>query len=79
MCWIDTYLRPLDLVTHDIGKNFISKEFKQYTSTMGISTKGVLIEAHNAIGIVEWYYGPLRRTYQIITIEISNIDKDIAL
>ena len=45
MCWIDTYLGPPDLVTHDAGKNFISKEFKQYASTMGISTKGVPVEA----------------------------------
>jgi hypothetical protein len=79
MCWIDTYLGPLDLVTHNAGKNFISKEFKQYASTMGISTKGVLVEAHNAIGMVEQYHRPLQRAYQIITVEIPNIDKDIAL
>ena len=77
--WIDIYLGLLDLVTHDVGKNFISKEFKQYASTMGINTKGVPVEAHNSIGIVERYHGPLRRAYQIIAVEIPDIDKDMAL
>src|SRR5271155_1799902 len=79
MCWIDTYLGPPDLITHDAGKNFISKEFKQYASTMGINTKGVPVEAHNSIGMVERYHGPLRRAYQIITVEIPDINKDMAL
>jgi hypothetical protein len=79
MCWIDTYLGPPDLVTHNAGKNFISKEFKEYARTMGISTKGVPVEAHNSIGMVERYHGPLRRAYQIITVEIPDIDKDMAL
>jgi hypothetical protein len=79
MCWIDTYLGPPDLVTHDVGKNFVSKEFKEYANTMGIRTKAVLVEAHNSIGMVEQYHRPLRRAYQIITVEIPDIDKDIAL
>ncbi len=49
MCWIDIYLRLPDLVTHDTGKNFISKEFKQYISTIGINIKGVLVETYNFI------------------------------
>jgi hypothetical protein len=73
------YLGLLHLVTHDVGKNFISKEFKHYTSTIGINIKGVLVEAHNSIGMVERYYRLLQHVYQIITIEIPNIDKDIAL
>jgi hypothetical protein len=53
MCWIDTYLGLLDLVTHNAGKNFVSKEFKEYANTMGIHMKAVLVEAHNSIGMVE--------------------------
>lgn len=79
MCWIDTYLGPPDLITHDAGKNFISKEFKEYTTTMGISTKAVPVEAHNSIGMGERYHGPLRRIYQIITVELPGIDKEMAL
>jgi hypothetical protein len=37
------------------------------------------VEAHNSIGIVERYHGPVRRAYQIITVEILDINKDIAL
>jgi hypothetical protein len=63
MCWINTYLRLLNLVTHNAGKNFISKEFKEYANTIGICTKAVLVEAYNSISIVERYYSLLRRVY----------------
>ena len=46
---------------------------------MGITVKGILVEAYNLISIVERYYKPLQRVYQIITAEISGINKDIAL
>jgi hypothetical protein len=52
-CWMDTYLGPPDLITHDAGKNFISKEFRQYASSLGITTKSVPVEAHWSIGMVE--------------------------
>jgi len=38
-----------------------------------------LVKAYNLIGMVERYYGPLRRIYYIITSKILGIDKDIAL
>ena len=44
---------PLDLIISDIGKNFISKEFKEYINTIDIYIKAVLVEAYNFIGIVE--------------------------
>ena len=78
-CWIDTYLGPPDLITHDAGKNFASKEFKQYAGNMSISVKPIPVEAHNSIGMVERYHGPLRRAYQIIVAEIPGIDPDFAL
>jgi hypothetical protein len=78
-CWIDTYLGPPDLITYDARKNFVSNEFKQYASVMGVSTKGVPVEAHNSIGMVERYHGPIRRAYQIIISEIPELDKDMAL
>ena len=59
MYWINTYLRLPNIITYNTGKNFISKEFKQYTSTIGINTKGVLVKAHNSISIVEQYHGPI--------------------
>ena len=78
-CWIDSYLGPPDLITTDAGKNFISKEFKYNAELMGIKVKSVPVESHNSVGLVERYHGPLRRAYQIITAEIPDIAKDIAL
>jgi hypothetical protein len=79
MCWIDTYLGPPEQIVTDAGKNFASKEFDQYTTTLGTRIKIVPVEAHNSIGIVERYHGPIRRAYTIITTEIHDIDKDMAL
>ena len=67
------------MITHNTGKNFISKEFKQYAVNMGTTTRSVPVEAYNLIGIVERYYGPLRRIYHIITSKILGINKDMAL
>ena len=53
MCQIDIYLGPLDFITSDTEKNFISKEFKEYINTIGIHTKVVLVEAYNSISMVE--------------------------
>ena len=47
------------MIAYNIKKNFISKEFKQYTVNIGTITKSVPIKAHNLISIVEHYYGPL--------------------
>jgi len=79
MCWIDTYLGPPEQIVTDAGKNFASKEFDQYATTLGTRIKIVPVEAHNSIGIVERYHGPIRRAYTIITTEIRDIDKDMAL
>ena len=37
------------------------------------------IKAHNLVGIVEHYYGPLHHIYYIIIAELLDISKDIAL
>jgi hypothetical protein len=79
MCWIDSYLGPPDLITSDAGKNFISKEFREYATTMGIRTKAVPVEAHNSIGMVERYHGPLRRIYQILCIELPDLSEEATL
>ena len=47
------------MITYNIEKNFISKEFKQYAVNIGTTIKSVLVKAYNSISIVERYYGPL--------------------
>ena len=46
---------------------------------MGVNIKGVLVKAHNSIGIVKRYYSPIRHAYQIITTKLPNLNKNIAL
>ena len=70
---------PLELITYNAGKNFISKEFKYYARDIGVTTKSVLVEAYNSISLVERYYSPLRRIYKIITEELKDLNKDAAL
>jgi hypothetical protein len=79
MCWIDSYLGPPDLITSDAGRNFISKEFREYATTIGIRTKAVPVEAHNSIGMVERYHGPLRRIYQILRVELPDLSEEATL
>ena len=50
---------PLDLIISNIGKNFVSKEFKEYINTIGIYIKAVLIKIYNSIGMVKQYYSLL--------------------
>ena len=78
-CWIDTYLGPPDQITTDAGKNFASREFNQYATAIGTKIKIVPVEAHNSVGIVERYHGPIRRVYMIITAEIPDINREMAL
>lgn len=46
MAWIDTYLGPPDFIVADAGKNFMSKEFSQFTTALGTTTVSVPVEAH---------------------------------
>ncbi len=47
----------------------MSHEFKQFASSMAITTRSVPVKVHWSIGIVEKYYAILRRAYQIIVDE----------
>jgi hypothetical protein len=72
-------LSPPDLIINNVEKNFVSKEFKEYTNTMGIYTKAVPVEAYNTISIVEQYHSLLQQVYQIIVVKLSRINRDTAL
>ena len=37
------------------------------------------VKAHNLVGMVKRYYGPLRHIYHIIITELLDISKDMAL
>lgn len=79
ICWIDVYLGPPDQIVHDAGKNFSSAEFRQEANSMAIEVKEVPVEAHNSVGKVERYHAPLRRAFEIISAELSNVGDDLTL
>ena len=67
------------MITYNTKKNFISKDFKHLAIIIGITTKIVPVEAHWLIRKVERYYAVLHHTYQIISKELPNLDKEMAL
>lgn len=71
LCWIDCYLGASDLIIHDAGLNFDSKEFRSNAASMAIRTKCAPVEAHWSIGIVEKAHTPLRRAFEIILAELG--------
>jgi hypothetical protein len=58
-CWIDSYLRPPDIIVYNAGTNFTSQEFQQSAESLAISTKEVPVEAAASMSIVERYHKPL--------------------
>ncbi|KAF4470944.1 Ribonuclease H, partial [Fusarium albosuccineum] len=73
-CWLDTYLGPPDIVSHDAGTNFDSAEFRAEAKLAGITINQIPVEAHWSIGKVERYHAPLRRAYEIIRAETKRSD-----
>lgn len=70
MCWIDTYLGPPDVLTHDAGTNFAAAEFQAEAKLISITCHQVPVEAHWSIGKVERYHAPVRRAFEIIKAEM---------
>jgi hypothetical protein len=81
VCWINTYLGPLDIIVHNAEKNFVSTEFRQLANSIAIEIKEVPVKAHNSVGQVKRYYAPLRRAYEIIQDKLKDkqINKEIML
>ena len=67
------------MITTDASTNFDSNEFAQMAVNVGTKVKIVPVEAYNSVGIVERYYSPVRRVYQIITSKVPSINKDVVL
>ena len=67
------------MIIYNTKKNFINKDFKHLAIIIGITTKTVLVEAHWLIGKVKYYYIVLRYAYQIVSKELPDLDKEMAL
>jgi hypothetical protein len=72
-------LRSSDVIIADVDKQFVAREFKQYADNMKMAMKTTFVETHHSIEMMKRYHDSFRRMYAIITIEISNIDFEIAL
>ena len=46
---------------------------------MAIKVKEVPVKAYNSVGKVEWYYMPLRRAYEIISLELKGASEELTL
>ena len=73
------YLRLPKIIIYDVGLQFTSVEFAKTTKEIRSTTKYVLVKAYYSISIVERYYAPLRRAYDIITKELLKILQQYAL
>jgi hypothetical protein len=72
LCWIDVYLEPSDHILIDVEKNFVSRKFRQFVTSMAIFIKSISIEAHWSIDVVKRYHVELRRAYKMI---VENLNK----
>lgn len=58
----------------------MSKEFRQFASSLAITTKAVPVEAHWSVGLVERVHGTLRRAYEVIMADLgADFPKELAL
>jgi hypothetical protein len=70
--WVDIYADPPDVIVTNAGKSFIRAEFVANARIMAIEVEEVPVEAHNSIGKIERYYGPLKRAFEVISANLGN-------
>lgn len=64
--WINVYLGPPDIITHDSGINFVARSFEDNAALLHITCTKVPVEGANRMSIVERYHEPLRRAFRIM-------------
>ena len=57
---INVYIGPLEIICYNIGRNFNSSKFYQYTILISIITKYIPVKVYNLVGLVEQYHVPLQ-------------------
>jgi hypothetical protein len=53
------------------GKNFKNSEFVANARILAIEVEEVPVEAHNSIGKIERYHGPLKRAFEVIIADLG--------
>jgi hypothetical protein len=72
-------LGPPDNIIYNIGKNFVSAEFRQYAKSIIIQVQEMLVKAYNFIRKIERYYIFLQQVYKIIYDELRDTSAKISL
>jgi hypothetical protein len=62
----------LDNIIHNIRKNFVFIEFRQYTKSIIIQVIEIPVETYNFVGKIKRYYTLLQQVYKIICNEFRN-------
>jgi hypothetical protein len=70
--WVNTYASPPNVIITNAGKSFIGAEFVANARIMAIEIEEVPVKAHNSIGKIERYYGPLKRAFEVISANLGN-------
>jgi hypothetical protein len=70
--WVDIYAGPPNVIVTNAGKSFVGAEFVANARIMAIEIEEVPVEAHNSIGKIERYHGPLKRAFEIISANLGN-------
>lgn len=79
--WVYNYLRPLEVITHDAGTNFASREFQSNCGFLQIEVNSTPFEAPQSMTTVERQHASLRKVFDTISHaspptseEITNLD-----
>jgi hypothetical protein len=69
---VNTYAGPPDVIVTNAGKSFVEAEFVANARIIAIEVEKVPVKAHNSIGKIERYHGPLKRAFEIIFANFGN-------
>lgn len=78
-CWIDVYLDPSDIITHDSGNNFITRALQANVEPLEINCRQVPIEVTNRMSLLYRYHEQLPRDFNILRAECQSFSFDKAL
>lgn len=78
-CWLDFYLGPPDIITHDACSNFKARLFQSNVYLLHINCERVPNKAAIRMYLVERYHEPFRRARNIIKTEYPDFTIDESL
>lgn len=79
LCWIDVYYGPPDVVTLDVGKQFLAKVSRTNDELLHIETRFVASDSPDSLSYFEQTHSPVCHEYSIIGTEASDPDAETAL